>query len=289
MLTLDQIRSLARFEIFGKQMPAGQQSGNYKSKQHGSGLEFDELREYQMGDDVRAIDWNSSVRTDKLLVKKYKEEVNRSIMILLDGSSSMFYGSSDQLKYNFASQIIGIIAASALYSDDSVGLMIYQDAQTLLVKPKNSVTQLQTIFNAVIDYKPTAKVSASLNKVAAQYISLQKSGTLVMVISDFVDETYQNGLNQLSRLHDVVAIRILDRKEKNFALGALINLDDSESDIFVPSIIYQEEKMVAAAIGHYYQAQELFFKRYGIACYTIVSPIYSLEKFIYFLQYRLMR
>ena len=289
MLTLDQIRSLARFEIFGKQLPAGQQSGDYKSKQHGAGLEFDELREYQMGDDVRSIDWNSSARTDKLLVKKYKEEVNRSIMIMLDGSSSLFYGSSDYLKYHIATEIVGIIAASALYSNDAVGLMIYQDDNTLLIKPRSSASQLQSIFNSVVDYKSNYKVAASLNKATRQYISLQKSGTLVMVISDFVDETYQNGLNALSRFHDVVTIRILDTKEKFFNIGAFVNLDDSELPLSVPSITYGEEKRVAKSIEKLYQDQELYFKRQGIAYCTIVSPSYSLEKFIYFLQHRLTR
>lgn len=286
MLPIGQICSVARFELFARRLLCGNQLGGYVNRRHGSGLEFDELREYQVGDDVRAIDWNSSVRTDSILVKKYREDFNRTVLVLVDGSASLFYGSHGFLKYNIAAQVAGIIAASAVYNNDAVGLIIYRDDEPVVIRPRSHGSHLPFLLNILFNYRVHYKLSASLDKVVKHSMAIQKNDSLVIIVSDFLDESYQSALATLSRFHEVVAVRIGDVKEKFFHMDACIDLVDSELDVTIPSMTQREGIRVAEHIAALYGEQDLFFKRHGIACFDAVSTTYSWERLVYFLRHR---
>lgn len=284
MLSLEQIRLMARFELLGRKRPHAAEVGNYHAHSHGSGLEFDELREYSIGDDVRMIDWNSSVRTDSLLVKKYREEINRTIMVFIDGSSSLFYGSSGLVKYELAAEVAGLIVASGFYNNDSVGVMLYNDRSSQMVRPSLNPIKFVEIMNLLYGYYAQERTTASLQKALEYYMKFQKKPSLIVIISDFFDENYKHALIAARKVHDIVVLRISDSKEQYFDIPASCDLIDNESLEIISSITVGEAPYLATIIRQWYDQQTIFFKYHRMPYYDVISTRHSWEQLIQFLR-----
>jgi uncharacterized protein (DUF58 family) len=202
--------------------------GDHRTAQKGFGLEFEQLAEYQFGDDIRFIDWKSSARTNKLLIKEYREEKKRTIMLIVDGSQSNFFGSTSQLKYNQIAEIASILALATHHHKDHVGLIMVTDVIEQYIPPRNSISHVNNIMEFLFSFNSPSR-KTSLAAGLKHLMKVKKNNTLVFLISDFIDEGFDQDLAIVSKNHDLVAIRCRDTFERQVPSIGIIECIDPET------------------------------------------------------------
>lgn len=226
-LTQEVLNKIKQIEIQTRRLLSGTQVGDYSSAQKGSGLEFDQLREYQLGDDVRFIDWNASARTNKILVKQYIEERNRTIILLVDQSASTFYGSEISLKSDVIAQIASVLALVADYGKDHVGAILFSNEVRQVIPPRSGRKHVHNLMESFLSQEPAGKTSLKI--ALERLIALQKKDAIVFILSDFFDTSYENLLKIAAKKFDVIAIRCLDKLETHFNVAAFLTIEDPET------------------------------------------------------------
>jgi uncharacterized protein (DUF58 family) len=203
-------------------------SGEYHSVFKGRGMSFSEVREYQIGDDVRAIDWNVTARFDHPFIKIFEEERELTVMLLVDMSGSQFFGSQGQLKRDVAVEISAILAFSAMKNNDKVGALLFSDQIEKFVPPRKGQSHALRIVRELISFEP--KHSATSLKGALDYLNhVLKKRSIVFVISDFMDSGYEASLRIAGKRHDLIGIRLLDPRENELPRMGLVTLRDAET------------------------------------------------------------
>lgn len=226
-LSKEVLQKVRNIEIHTRRLLSGTQLGDYSSARKGSGLEFDQLREYHPGDDVRFIDWNSSARQNKLMIREYIEERNRTIMLVIDGSGSQFYGSSDQLKQDVVAQVASVLAIIADSCKDFVGLILFEDEVKKVIPAKRGRKHVHAIMEQVFSHEGTGQTS--INKALERLIMMNRKDTIVFLLSDFIDTGYDKLLKIVCKKYDTVAIRCLDKREMNFPSVGFVSMIDPET------------------------------------------------------------
>lgn len=226
-LSKEVLQKIKQIEIQTRRLLSGTQIGDYSSAQKGTGLEFDQIREYQMGDDVRFIDWNSSARSNKILVKQYIEERNRTIMLLVDQSASTFYGSGDYLKSEIIAQVVSVLALVADCGKDHIGALFFRDEVTRVIPPKRGLKHVHAIMESAFAQKVGG--TTSLKQALERLSSVQKKDAIVFILSDFFDTGYEKLLKIVARQHDVIAVRCLDEREEVLPECGFLPVRDSET------------------------------------------------------------
>lgn len=226
-LTQEVLNKIKQIEIQTRRLLSGTQVGDYSSAQKGSGLEFDQLREYELGDDVRFIDWNASARTSKVLVKQYIEERNRTIILLVDQSASTFYSSEIYLKSDLIAQVASVLALVADYGKDHVGALLFSDQVKQVIPPRSGRKHVHSLMESFFSKQPSGKTS--LKNALERLIAMQKKDAIVFILSDFLDTDYENLLKIAAKKFDVVAIRCLDQLETHFNIAGFLTIEDPET------------------------------------------------------------
>lgn len=219
---------IKHIQLFTKRLMRINLLGHSRSLVKGSGLEFDQLRDYQIGDDVRALDWNSSARMNKLLVKQFNDERHRTLIIVLDISASSFFGTNNALKQTVLSQIAAIISYAGFLGKDEVGLVLFSNQVEYYIPPRKGKAHIQIILEKVFSAQKK-NCTTSLNSALDHVIKMRKKNAMVFLISDFIDEEFEQKLSLCAQLCDVIAIRVLDKAERIFPASGLITVRDSES------------------------------------------------------------
>lgn len=222
---LNQIRLL---EITTKRLLKGTLVGDHRSAQKGTGLEFEQIREYQQGDDIRFIDWKSSARMNKILVKEYIEERSRTIMLVVDCSASTWFGSQAERKYDRMAQIASVISLVAHFGKDYVGLMLFSDKVHTCIPPARGSKHIHKIMEELLSVKQkntTTDISSALDHV----MRMKQKNMSLFIVSDFFAEDFEKKLRVVGRLHDTVAVRVLDTLELNFPSVGLLMMRDIET------------------------------------------------------------
>lgn len=234
MVAEEILKKVRKIEIISKKISNETFAGEYHSAFKGRGMEFAEVREYQIGDDIRFIDWNVSSRMGKLFVKQFTEERELSLILAIDLSASLNFFSEDKSKKEIAAEISAIIAFTAMLNKDKVGLLIFTDEIELYVPPKKGKTHLLRIIREILSFKPKGK-GTSLNKGLTYLSKILKKKSIIFLISDFIDSGYIKPLRIISGKHDLVAVNISDVKEMQIPDSGLFQLRDIESgnDFFV--------------------------------------------------------
>ncbi|HLA41443.1 MAG TPA: DUF58 domain-containing protein, partial [Candidatus Glassbacteria bacterium] len=173
-------------------------SGEYHSIFKGLGMEFSEVREYQHGDDIRSIDWNVTARMGHPYVKKYVEERELTVVFLVDASASGHFGSVDQLKYEFAAEICAVLAFSAIKNNDRVGLAFVTDEVEKVIVPKKGRKHVLRVIREILFYRPARRLT-SLRQGLEYLFRVLKRRSVVFVVSDFLDQDYEQALRILAR------------------------------------------------------------------------------------------
>jgi uncharacterized protein (DUF58 family) len=232
MIPKDVLQKIRRIEITTSHLVSDIFAGAYHSVFKGRGMEFDEVREYQMGDDIRSIDWNVTARTGLAHIKKYVEERELTVMILVDASASTHFGSVKELKNTLAAEIAAILAFSAIRNNDKVGLMIFTDEMELVIPPRKGKRHVLRVIREVLYFKPKGR--ATDIKGALEYLTrIAKRKTVAFVISDFFTDTNETVLKKAMQIankyHDVIAITLNDPRESSLPNCGLVALQDAET------------------------------------------------------------
>jgi len=222
---LDKVR---RIEITTSRLVTDVFSGAYHSAFKGRGMEFDQVREYQIGDDIRTIDWNVTARTGKTHVKQYVEERELSVMILVDASASSHFASSGMLKNQLAAELAAVLAFAAIHNNDKVGLLIFTDEIELFIAPRKGKTHVLRVIREVLYFKPKGK-GTNIPLGLEYFIRVSKRRCVGFLISDFYQTGLQKTLNVANKYHDVVAITLNDPRESILPECGLIQIKDAET------------------------------------------------------------
>lgn len=228
MIPREYLKKIRRIEIRTNRMAENLLAGAYHSVFKGRGMDFEEVREYQPGDDIRTIDWNVTARTGSPHIKKYREERELSIMILVDVSASDQLGSGGQSKKELAAEVASVFAFSACRNSDKVGLLLYTDQVESYLPPSKGRSHVFRLIREILFFRPAHK--GTRLKAALDYLNLvMNRPAVVFVISDFLDEGYETALRITNQRHDVIAVSVFDRREVELPDVGTITLEDSES------------------------------------------------------------
>ena len=206
MIDKENLRKIRHIEIATRRLLSGSLVGDTRSRLKGTGFEFDQIREYQQGDDVRFIDWRASARMNKFLIKEYVEERNRTVVLAVDCSASQRFASGNKLKSEVISQVASVLALVANYGSDNVSLVLFSDKIECFIPAGRGRNHTRAIMEVIFGFQPTGKetaISCALEHVAKQN---RKDGILFL-ISDFIDDhSFDKSLSIVSRMYDTVAI-----------------------------------------------------------------------------------
>ncbi|HVR40410.1 MAG TPA: DUF58 domain-containing protein [Thermoanaerobaculia bacterium] len=223
-------RRVADLEIASSRMIRAGFAGDYHSAFHGRGIEFSQVREYFPGDDIRAIDWNVTARTGVPHVKEFIEERDLTVLIAIDVSGSMAFGSAAWRKCDIAAELASIFAFAAVQNSDRVGLMLFTDSVHTFLPPRRGRSHAQVVVRAAVEAAMRGCVGSADLEHAASYlerVSVKRS--VILLLSDFLDLNFEKTLRRLDRKHDVIAISIVDPREETFPDRGLLRLVDAES------------------------------------------------------------
>jgi len=228
MLTKELLKQVRQIEIRTKGLVNQVFSGEYHSVFKGRGMEFSEVREYQFGDDIRNIDWNVTARLGHPYIKVFEEERELTVMLLVDLSGSLMFGSVSKTKQRIAAELTAILAFSALKNNDKVGLILFTDKIEKFVPPRKGKKHVLRIIREVLSFEPEGK--ATNLKGALEYMNNTiKKKSIAFLLSDFMDEGYEKILKIVGRKHDLIGIVLDDRREKEIPNIGLVKLADAET------------------------------------------------------------
>ncbi len=228
MLTPELLRNIRHLEIRTRGLVNNVFGGEYHSAFRGRGIEFAEVRPYQIGDDVRQIDWNVSARTGDTYVKVFEEEREQTVMLAVDVSASEAFGSSTRFKREAAAEICAVLAFSAVQNNDKVGLLLFSDIVELFVPPKKGRKHVLRLIHDLFAFEPKSR-GTDIDAALQHTMRVLKQRAVVIVLSDFLDEDFERSLRVASQKHDLVAIELFDRREEALPEAGLVRLQDAES------------------------------------------------------------
>lgn len=228
MLPKEILRKIRRIEITTSKLVTDFLSGQYESVFKGRGIEFDEVREYQPGDEIRSIDWNVTARMGAPFVKKFVEERQLTVMILLDASSSSNFGTTKRFKKELAAEVSAVLAFAAIKNNDRVGLIIFTDRVEKFVPPRKGLPHVLRVVREALYFSPKGKGTDIVG--ALRYLdNVMTRRAVTFVISDFFAKDFKKSLSIANKKHDVVAITITDPREGELPNAGIVELVDAEN------------------------------------------------------------
>lgn len=228
MLAKEILRAVKRIEIKTRKLVDENLAGKYHSAFKGQGMEFAEVRAYQAGDDIRAIDWNVTARAGEPFIKKFSEERELTVMILVDMSGSQEYGSGEKTKRTIAAELTSLFAFSAIRNQDKVGCMIFTDEVELYVPPKKGKKHVLRLIREILAFSPRG-IKTDIAAALTYFSKVQKRKSVVFLISDFMDSGYRKPLQHVASRHDLIPVPIRDPREMEPPSSGLYVLEDGES------------------------------------------------------------
>ena len=228
MLSKELLKQVRQIEIRTKGLVNQVFSGEYHSVFKGRGMEFSEVREYNFGDDIRNIDWNVTARFGHPYIKIFEEERELTVILLVDLSGSLAFGSIDKTKQQIAAELSAILAFSALKNNDKVGLFLFSDKIEKFIPPRKGRKHVLRIIRELLSFKPEGRTTNI--KAALEHMNHAiKKKSIVFLISDFMDEGYEKILRIVGKKHDLIGIVINDQREKSIPKMGLVKFTDAET------------------------------------------------------------
>lgn len=224
----DLLKKLRKYEIQIRKAINSQMQGDFHSIFKGTGLEFDDVRPYQYGDDIRTIDWNVSAKGHGTFVKTFREEKEQTIFFILDVSASQNIGTPGRTKFDIGREICGVLALAGAKESSQVGLIGFSDQREVYIKPAKGMSKAYEMVYHLVNLTPK---SAKTNLAQAILFALNsiKRRSVIIMISDFIDEGFYHNMKSLARKHDLVVIHISDKRETHLPKLGIIPVLDKES------------------------------------------------------------
>ena len=264
METKDLLKKVRKIEIKTRRLSDHIFSGEYNTTFKGRGMTFSEVRQYQFGDDIRAIDWNVTARYNEPYIKVFEEERELTMMLMVDISGSESFGSKNQLKSEVVTEIAATMAFSATQNNDKIGLILFSDQIELYIPPKKGKSHVLRIIRELIEFQPKSK-KTNITQALKFLSSTQKKKAIVFMISDFItDDDYEKTLKIASKKHDVTGIRVFDIREEKMPNIGMVDMVDAESgDVLT---VNTSSKAVRMGYEKQYAQKAGFFKETFSKC-----------------------
>ena len=228
MIPKELAKRIRYIQIYTSRSVNGVLAGEYESVFKGQGMEFDEVREYSPGDEIRSIDWNVTARTGKPFVKRYVEERELTVMFLVDLSASGSFGSIERTKNEVAAELCALLAFSAVKNNDKVGLIVFTDTVELFIPPKKGNTHVLRLIRELLNFEPhktNTDISAGLDYLGR----VTNRHAVVFLVSDFQETGFERAMRITGKRHDLIAVSITDPREVRMPKVGLIELEDAET------------------------------------------------------------
>jgi uncharacterized protein (DUF58 family) len=238
METSELLKKVRKIEIKTKGLSNQIFSGEYHSAFKGRGMTFSEVREYQIGDDIRAIDWNVTARFSSPYVKVFEEERELTVMLLVDVSASKEFGSTVQFKQELATELSAVLAFSAIQNNDKIGVIFFSDQIEKFIPPKKGKGHILRIIRELLNIEPQSR-KTDVSNALKYFTNVIKKKSIAFLISDFLDPNYspdnstgEEALKIANKKHDVVALRLYDRRDVKLPSVGLVKMKDAETGQF---------------------------------------------------------
>jgi uncharacterized protein (DUF58 family) len=228
MLPREVIRQIRRLQLRARRAVEDLLGGEYHSVFKGTGIAFEEVREYQPGDDIRAIDWNVTARMGHPFIKRFIEERELTVVLMVDCSGSHQFGTRAQQKREVAAELAAVLAFSAISNNDRVGLVQFTDRVERFLPPRKGVRHVLRLIRDVLFYQPEHR-KTSLREGLDYLNRVLHRRTIVFLLSDFLDRGFESSFKRTGRRHDLVAVRISDPREEDLPAVGLLELEDAET------------------------------------------------------------
>jgi len=226
--TQEILKKVRQIEIYTRRLVNDVMAGEYHSVFKGRGMEFDEVREYQPGDDIRTIDWNVTARTGRPYVKRYVEERELTVMLCVDASSSGAFGTTGEMKNELAVQLCAVLAFSAIKNNDRVGLVIFTDKVEHYLPPKKGRKHALRVIRDLLNFRPEKRATDIPG--ALDYLNrVLRRRAVVFLVSDFLDTNFKKQLAIANRRHDLIAVSVSDPREENLPPIGFLEFEDAET------------------------------------------------------------
>ena len=223
------VKKLRKYEIQIRKAINSQMQGDFYSVFKGTGIEFEDIRLYQYGDDIRAIDWRSTAKYDHTFVKVYKETKEQSVYFLIDISASQQIGKPGQQKIDIGKEIAGVLSLVALRESSQVGLISYSDQKEKFVRAAKGNKHAYEILAALFKHKPLS-TKTDLNQAIIYALNAVKRRSVIVFISDFIDDDYYDNLKAMAKRHDLIVLHISDKRETNIPSLGIVPIFDKENN-----------------------------------------------------------
>ena len=230
METKEILKKVRKIEIKTRRLSDHIFGGEYHSTFKGRGMTFSEVRQYQYGDDIRAIDWNVTARYNEPYIKVFEEERELTMMLMVDISGSEFFGTSQQFKRDTATEIAATLAFSATQNNDNVGLILFSDNIELYIPPKKGKSHVLRIIRELIEFSPKSK-KTDIGEALKFLSNVMKKRTIVFVLSDFMDDAYEHSLKIAGNKHDITGIRVFDKHDEEIPNLGIVPMVDAETGV----------------------------------------------------------
>lgn len=231
METSELIKKVRKIEIKTRGLSKQIFSGEYHSAFKGRGMAFSEVREYQPGDEIRTIDWNVTARTSTPYVKVFEEERELIMMLIIDISASENFGTSELQKKELITELSAVLAFSALQNNDKIGLILFSDKVEKYIPPKKGKSHVLRIIRELIEFKPENK-GTNISDALKYFNNVTKKRSIAFIISDFIDDNFNDALKIASKKHDTIAVQIYDKTETEIPNLGLVKVKNPETNEF---------------------------------------------------------
>jgi len=253
MDTAELIKKVRKIEIKTRGLSRHIFSGEYHSAFKGRGMAFNEVREYQVGDDIRNIDWNVTARYNNPFVKIFEEERELTVFLLVDISGSQFFGTHKQFKSELLTELCAVITFSAILNNDKIGILFFSDKIEKFIPPKKGKSHALRIIRELIEMQ--SKGNGTDIAGALKFLTnVLKKKSIVFIVSDFMDNKFDEPLRIASKKHDTIAIQIYDKFEERLPDGGLMQIMDAESGII--KWYDTSDKKVRDEYSHWWESQQ---------------------------------
>ena len=287
MIPKELLKQVRRIEIRTRRLVNDLLAGEYHSVFKGRGIEFDEVREYQPGDEVRTIDWNVTARTGRPFIKKFVEERQLTVFLVADCSASGLFGTFQKFKNELAAELCALLAFSAIRNQDRVGLILFTDRVEKFIPPKKGRRHVLRVIRELLFFKPRYKGTDLAG--AIRFLSqVAKRRCVVFLVSDFFAENYERALRIANKRHDMIALALTDPREMSLPPLGLMEFEDAESgealllDTRFPGVRRQYERLASKRIAD----RNRFFRSIGVDCIQIQTDRPYAEPLIRFFKTR---
>lgn len=265
MIASDLIRKVRKIQIRTSHVVDDLLAGGWHSAFKGRGIEFEEVRPYQSGDDVRSIDWNVTARAGQPFIKLFQEERELTVILLVDASASLFFGSTSQTKHELVTELAATLAFSAIKNQDKVGLTLFSEQVEYSLPPRKGVNDVLRLIRALLLHRPE-KQGTNLRVVLEHLNRTVKRRSVVFLLSDFQDSNFEKPLRIAARRHDLIPIVVSDDREKTLPPVGLLPLRDAESGAirWFDTSSRRHRFLFTRAVEKREQNRENLFKKLGL-------------------------